>query len=85
MKTTTRTLDAQIQQLKARKANMVARENRKIRQQHLREAVAIGSWIKRTYPDKAVAILAKISEAKTGPTDDADTSSDEDPTSDEDQ
>ena len=77
MKNTTRTIDAKIEQLKAKKANIVARENRKIRQQNLRETVAIGSWIKRTYPQKAVAILAKISEEKTGSTNDADTSSDE--------
>lgn len=83
MKNTTRAIDAQIEQLKARKANILARENRKIKQQNLREAVAIGNWIKRKYPEKAADLLATIAEAKTGSTDGADTSSDEGPTSDQ--
>lgn len=83
MKNTTRAIDAKIEQLKARKANILARENRKIKQQHLREAVAIGNWIKRKYPERVVALLATIAEAKTGSTVDADSSFDEGPTSDQ--
>lgn len=58
-------LDARIEQLKARKAKLMQREDDKARKARARQAIIIGAWVQANRPD----LVDEIKEALTRPQD----------------
>lgn len=58
-------LDARIEQLKARKAKLVQREDDKARKARARQAIIIGAWVQANRPD----VVEACKEALTRPQD----------------
>lgn len=60
-------IDARIEKLKAQRAAALARVSERERKKILREAIQIGTWFQKNFPDQCQQILAKVNATSAPP------------------